>query len=70
MALQLPLPMMEDYLVCHRRLVSPKNSLDPIGVSILLPGLSSTELVIFLGYRLGRIPVILVTGACSSGLRS
>lgn len=56
--------MMEDELVRRRKWVSPGEFLDLFAVANLLPGPSSTELAIYLGYRLGGIAGLLLAGCC------
>lgn len=56
--------MMEDELVCRRRWVSSEEFLDLLAVSNLLPGPSSTELAIFIGYRLRGFAGLLLAGVC------
>src|SRR2546421_3130766 len=56
--------MMEDELVRRRGWVSSADFLDLLAVSNLLPGPSSTELAIFLGYRLRGLRGLLVAGTC------
>lgn len=56
--------LMEDELVRRRRWLSREAFLDLLAVSNLLPGPSSTELAIFIGYRLRGFPGLLLAGAC------
>src|SRR4051812_23744963 len=56
--------IMEDELVRRRRWVSENEFLDLLAVSHLLPGPSSTELAIFIGYRLRGFRGLLIAGAC------
>lgn len=56
--------LMEDELVRRRRWLSRETFLDLLAVSNLLPGPSSTELAIFIGYRLRGFPGLLLAGAC------
>lgn len=56
--------MMEDELVRRRRWIVPQDFLDLLAVSNLLPGPSSTELAIFVGYRLQGFAGLLLAGAC------
>ncbi len=56
--------MMEDELVRRRRWVTPEEFLDLLAVSNLLPGPSSTELAIFIGYRLRGLAGLVIAGVC------
>jgi chromate transporter len=56
--------MMEDELVRRRHWVSSEDFLDLLAVSNLLPGPSSTELAIFIGYRLRGFAGLLLAGIC------
>ena len=56
--------MMEDQLVRRRHWVSPEEFLDLLAVANLLPGPSSTELAIFIGYRLCGLAGLLAAGTC------
>src|ERR1700677_529820 len=56
--------MMEDELVRRLRWVSVEDFLDLLAVSNLLPGPSSTELAIFIGYRLRGYTGMLLSGVC------
>jgi len=56
--------MMEDELVHRRRWISSGEFLDLLAMSNLLPGPSSTELAIFIGYRLRGFAGLLVAGIC------
>lgn len=56
--------MMEDELVRRRQWISPADFLDLLAMANLLPGPSSTELAIFIGYRLRKIPGLLIAGLC------
>jgi len=56
--------MMEDELVRRRRWVRSADFLDLLAVANLLPGPSSTELAIFLGYRLCGVAGLLLAGTC------
>src|SRR3984957_6041746 len=59
-----PIPSMEDELVRRRRWVSREKFLDMLGASNLIPGPSSSELAIHIGYLLGGWPGLLVGGGC------
>jgi chromate transporter len=56
--------MMEDELVRRRGWISAGEFLDLLAMSNLLPGPSSTELAIFIGYRLRGMAGLLVAGLC------
>src|SRR5256885_15445746 len=56
--------MMEDELVRRRKWISSEEFLALLAVSNLLPGPSSTELAIFIGYRLRRARGLLLAGLC------
>jgi chromate transporter len=56
--------MMEDELVRRRQWISADDFLDLMAVSNLLPGPSSTELAILIGYRLCGFAGLLVAGVC------
>src|SRR5207302_4064851 len=56
--------MMEDELVRRRKWISSAEFLDLLAVSNLLPGPSSTELAIFIGYRLRGARGLLLAGIC------
>ncbi|HEX4125348.1 MAG TPA: chromate efflux transporter [Tepidisphaeraceae bacterium] len=56
--------LMEDELVRRRKWIAPADFLDLLAVANLLPGPSSTELAIFIGYRLRGLRGLLVAGAC------
>jgi chromate transporter len=56
--------MMEDEVVTRRRWIAREEFLDRLGAASLIPGPTSTELVIYLGYlRAGWLGLI-VAGAC------
>jgi chromate transporter len=56
--------IMENEVVRRRRWLSPERFLDLLGVSTLIPGPSSTELAIFIGYeRAGWLGLVLA-GVC------
>jgi chromate transporter len=56
--------IMEDELVRRRRWVSREKFLDMLGASNLIPGPSSSELAIHIGYLLAGWPGLLVAGIC------
>src|ERR1700722_2322727 len=56
--------IMEDELVRRRRWVSREKVLDMLGASNLIPGPSSSELAIHIGYLLAGWPGLLVAGIC------
>lgn len=56
--------IMENEVVRRRRWLSPERFLDLLGASNLIPGPSSTELAIFIGYEQAGLPGLLLAGAC------
>jgi chromate transporter len=56
--------MMEDEVVRRRGWLAREDFLDLVGVSSLIPGPSSTEVAIYIGYRRAGFPGLLVAGAC------
>jgi chromate transporter len=56
--------MMEDELVCRRQWISREKFLDLLGASNLIPGPSSSELAIHIGYLLAGWAGLLVAGTC------
>jgi chromate transporter len=56
--------IMEDELVRRRNWVSREEFLDMLGASNLIPGPSSSELAIHIGYLLGGWPGLIVAGVC------
>src|SRR5580704_15333354 len=56
--------IMEDELVRRRRWISREDFLDMLGASNLIPGPSSSELAIHIGYLLGGWRGLLVAGIC------
>lgn len=56
--------IMEDELVRRRRWVSREKFLDMLGASNLIPGPSSSELAIHIGYLLGGWRGLIVAGVC------
>ncbi|GHO62793.1 chromate transporter [Ktedonobacter sp. SOSP1-52] len=59
--------MMREEVVRRRQWVSEEDFVDLIGVTNLIPGPSSTELAIYLGYLRAGWPGLLVAGACFIG---
>jgi len=56
--------IMENEVVRRRRWLSSERFLDLLGASNLIPGPSSTELAIFIGYEQAGWPGLLVGGTC------
>jgi chromate transporter len=56
--------MMEDELVRRRQWLSRQKFLDLLGASNLIPGPSSSELAIYIGYLLAGWAGLLVAGMC------
>jgi chromate transporter len=56
--------MMEDEVVRRRKWMTREAFLDLVGVSNLIPGPSSTETAIYIGYARGGMLGILVAGTC------
>jgi chromate transporter len=56
--------IMEDELVRRRRWVAREKFLDMLGASNLIPGPTSSELAIHIGYLLGGWPGLIVAGVC------
>jgi chromate transporter len=56
--------IMEDELVRRRQWLSRSEFLDLLALANLLPGPSSTELAIFIGYRFGGFAGLLLAGMC------
>jgi chromate transporter len=56
--------IMEDQLVTRKKWLSREDFLDLLGAANLLPGPSSTELTIYIGYRLNGFPGLLIAGIC------
>jgi chromate transporter len=56
--------MMEDEVVRRRRWMTREEFLDHYGASNLIPGPTSTELVIHIGHRMAGWPGLLVAGTC------
>ncbi|WP_268887413.1 chromate efflux transporter [Ktedonobacter robiniae] len=59
--------MMREEVVRRRQWVSEEDFVDLIGVTNLIPGPSSTELAIYLGYLRAGWPGLLVAGVCFIG---
>jgi chromate transporter len=56
--------MMESEVVRRRRWISPERFLDMMGAANLIPGPSSSELAVFIGYEQAGLLGLLVAGAC------
>jgi len=56
--------IMEDELVRRRRWLSREQFLDLLGASNLIPGPSSSELALHIGYQRAGFPGLLVAGTC------
>jgi chromate transporter len=56
--------MIEEEVVRRRGWLTREQFLDLVGVSSLIPGPSSTEVAIYVGYARGGVPGLLVAGAC------
>ncbi len=56
--------MMEDEVVRRRRWIAPDRFLDMLGAANLIPGPSSSELAIFIGYEQAGWRGLLVAGGC------
>jgi chromate transporter len=56
--------MMESMLVRERRWLSSEKFLDLLGAANLLPGPTSTELAIYIGYQKGGFAGLLLGGGC------
>src|SRR4051794_25062965 len=56
--------MMENEVVRRRRWISPERFLDMMGAANLIPGPSSSELAIFIGYEQAGLLGLLVAGVC------
>jgi len=56
--------MMEDELVRRRKWLSREKFLDLLGASNLIPGPSSSELAIHIGYLCGGFPGLVISGFC------
>src|SRR5579871_527066 len=58
------LAMMEDEVVRRRGWISREEFLDRMGAASLIPGPTSTEVVIYLGYLRGGWLGLVIAGAC------
>jgi chromate transporter len=56
--------MMEDEVVRRRRWITREEFLDRLGAASLIPGPTSTEIVIYLGYLRAGWPGLIVAGVC------
>lgn len=56
--------MMEDEVVVRRRWLSHERFLDMMGAANLIPGPSSSELAVFIGYEQAGIPGLVLAGIC------
>ncbi len=56
--------MMREEIVAKRKWIDEQEFLDLLGASNLIPGPSSTELAIHIGYRLGRGTGLVLAGVC------
>src|SRR6266404_6960198 len=56
--------IMEDELVRRRQWLSREKFLDLLGASNLIPGPSSSELAIHIGYLRAGVPGLLIAGFC------
>jgi chromate transporter len=56
--------MMEDEVVRRRRWITREEFLDRLGAASLIPGPTSTEVVIYLGYSRAGWPGLIVAGVC------
>ena len=56
--------MMEDEVVRRRRWITREDFLDRLGAASLIPGPTSTEVVIYLGYLRAGWPGLVVAGLC------
>ena len=56
--------IMEDELVRRRGWLSREKFLDLLGASSIIPGPSSSELAIHIGYQRAGLPGLLVAGVC------
>jgi chromate transporter len=56
--------MMESEIVRRRRWISPERFLDLFGAASLIPGPSSSELAIYIGYEQAGVVGLLVAGTC------
>jgi chromate transporter len=56
--------MMEDEFVRKRQWISREDFLDRLGAANIIPGPSSTELAVFIGYLKRGVPGLIVAGCC------
>jgi len=56
--------IMEDEVVRRRNWLSRQHFLDLLGAATLIPGPSSTELAIYIGYRLAGLAGLVLAGTC------
>jgi chromate transporter len=56
--------MMDNEIVRRRRWVTPERFLDLLGVSNLVPGPSSSELAVYLGYERAGVPGLIAAALC------
>ena len=56
--------LMEGEVVRKRRWISPERFLDMMGAASLIPGPSSSELAVFIGYERAGLAGLLVAGVC------
>jgi chromate transporter len=56
--------MMEDEFVRKRRWITKEDFLDRLAAANLVPGPSSTEVAIFIGYSQRGVPGLIVAGCC------
>ena len=56
--------MMEDEVVVRRRWITHERFLDMLGAANLIPGPSSSELAVFIGYEQAGVPGLLLAGVC------
>jgi chromate transporter len=56
--------MMENEVVVRRRWITHERFLDMMGAANLIPGPSSSELAVFIGYELAGIVGLLIAGIC------
>src|SRR3989449_11452323 len=59
--------MMREEVVRRRRWMSDERFVDLVGITNLIPGPSSTELAIYLGYLRAGWPGLFVAGICFIG---
>jgi chromate transporter len=56
--------MMESEVVVRNKWLTHEELLDMIGATNLIPGPNSTQLAIYIGFKLGGIPGLLLAGVC------